>query len=82
MTNTEQVSEYTLFSTMPLLQRYVLMLHYFCTHARNFCQFMQVDVAQGYSLMWHDTTKMHKRQPHPSRAGTAKENSEIWLEAA
>lgn len=27
---------------------------------------------QGYSLVWHDTTKIHKRQPNPSRARTAK----------
>lgn len=43
---------------------------------------MQVDVAQGYSLMWRDTTKMQERQPHPSRAGTAEENSEIYLGVA
>lgn len=33
---------------------------------------MQIDGAQGYSQMWHDTTKMHERQPHPSRAGNMK----------
>lgn len=82
MRNTEQVSGYTLFLTVPLLQRYFVMLRYFCTHGRNFCQFMQVDVAQGHSLVWHDTTKTHKRKPNPFRARTAKENSGMFLGAA